>query len=137
MTKGLLDLIMELKRGCMEDEKQIRSICQISLAEYKGIVEIEINERITCNHLSQKMGLSPSRGSRVIDNLVKKGYFERSNNPRDRRSYFISLSEDGIKIRRQIQQEKKRYEEKIRERFSKKEIDQIKDVLDLISDIFT
>ncbi len=136
MKESLLDLISALKQGCMKDEKQIRSICQISLAEYKGIVEIEIDERITCNRLSRKMGLSPSRGSRVIDSLVRKGYFIRSTNPLDRRSFVIYLSSDGLKIRRQIQQEKKRYEEKIRERFSVEEINQIRNALDLISDIF-
>jgi len=95
-----------------------------------------MGENITCNTLSQKMGLSPSRGSRVIDGLVRKGYFIRSDHPSDRRSYFISLSNDGLKIRRQIYQEKKRYEARINERFSKDELEQIKDALNLISDIF-
>ena len=136
MEKSLLDLIKEIKRGCLEDEKHIRMICQVSLAEYNGIVEIDVKEQITCNTLSQKMGLSPSRGSRVIDGLVRKGYFLRTIHPGDRRSLFISLSADGQKIKQQIEQEKQRCEEKIRKRFSEKEMNQVKEALDLIAQIF-
>ena len=136
MVKSLFDLIIELKRGCMEDEEHIRTVCNISLSEYKGIVQVDLEERITCNALSQKMGLSPSRGSRIIDSLVRRGYFLRSVNPLDRRSFVISLSSDGLKIRKRIEQERNNYEKKIRERFSKKEIEIIKEALDLISDIF-
>jgi len=50
---------MELKNICMEDEEKIRTVCNISLAEYKGITQIDIEEKITCNLLSQKMDLSP------------------------------------------------------------------------------
>ncbi|GAH38455.1 unnamed protein product, partial [marine sediment metagenome] len=55
----------------------IRTLCNISLAEYQGIMKINITERITCNVLSEKMGLSVSRGSRIIDNLVRKGYLDK------------------------------------------------------------
>ena len=136
MEKSLLDLINEIKQGCLEDEKHIRTICQVSLAEYKGILQIDVKERITCNALSQKMGLSPSRGSRIIDGLVRKGYFIRSTHPQDRRSFMISLSSFGLKMRKQIEQEKNHCEEKIRERFSEKEMNQIKETLDLIANIF-
>jgi len=66
MEEKLIDLIIELKKGCMEDEKQIRTLCNVSLAEYKAILEIKTTEIITCNVLSEKMGLSISRGSRII-----------------------------------------------------------------------
>ena len=92
MEKKLVGLRIELKKGCMENEKQIRTLCNISLAEYQGIVEIKTTERITCNILSKKMGLSPSRGSRIVDGLVRKGYLLRTTNPEDRRSFILSLS---------------------------------------------
>ena len=102
MEKNLVDLIIELKKGCMEDEKQIRTLCNVSLAEYKGIMEIETTERITCNVLSEKMGLSVSRGSRIIDSLVRKRYLLRMTNPEDRRSFVLSLSSKGAEIKKKI-----------------------------------
>jgi DNA-binding MarR family transcriptional regulator len=136
MNKSIIDLIIELKKGCMEDEEHIRTICNISFAEYKGIMEIDIEERMTCNALAKKMGLSPSRGSRIIDNLVRKGYLLRIVNPADRRSFVVSLSFKGAKIRKQIKQERSNCEKRIIKSFSEKEVDLIKEGLELITKIF-
>ena len=136
MEKKLVDLIIELKKGCMEDEKQIRTLCNISLAEYQGIMKINITERITCNILSQKMGLSPSRGSRIIDGLVRKGYLLRTTNPEDRRSFVLSLSSKGIKIRKQIEQERNNCEYRLRKNLSAREVGLIKEGLELIAKVF-
>jgi len=136
MNKSIIDLIIELKKGCMEDEKQIRIRCNISFVEYKGIMEIDIEERMTCNALAKKMGLSPSRGSRIIDNLVRKGYLLRMVNPTDRRSFVVSLSFKGAKIRKQIKQERNNCEKRIIKSFSEKEVELIKEGLELITKIF-
>jgi len=136
MEKNIVDLIIELKKGCMEDEKQIRTLCNVSLAEYKGIIEINATERITCNILSKKMGLSPSRGSRIIDGLVRKRYLLRTTNPEDRRSFVLSLSSKGVKIKDDIERERNNCEKRIREKLSTKEFDLIKEGLELVNKIF-
>lgn len=135
MEKNIVDLIIELKKSCMEDEKQIRTLCNISLAEYKGIMEIETAERVTCNVLSKKMGLSISRGSRIIDGLVKKEYLLRMENPEDRRSFVLYLSSKGTKIRKQIEQERNNCEYRIRKNLSAREVKLIKEGLELIGKI--
>jgi len=136
MEKSLVDLIIELKKGCMEDEEQIRTLCKLSLSEYKGIMVIRAGEKITCNILSKKMGLSPSRGSRIINNLVKKGYLLRLVNPGDRRSFVISLSSLGAKVKNQIEQERINCEKRIRKKLSAREVELIKEGLELINKIF-
>ncbi|GAG46947.1 unnamed protein product [marine sediment metagenome] len=136
MEKKLIDLIIKLKKGCMEDEKQIRTLCNISLAEYQGIMEINETERTTCNVLSKKMGLSPSRGSRIIDGLVRKGYLLRATNPGDRRSFVLSLSSKGVKIKDDIERERNNCEKRIREKLSIKEFNRIKEGLELVTKIF-
>ncbi len=136
MKKSLVDLIIELKKGCMEDEEQIRTLCKVSLAEYKGIMVIGEGEKITCNILSKKMGLSPSRGSRIIDGLVRKGYLLRMGNPEDRRSFVLSLSPKGVKIRKQIEQERSNCEYRIRKNLSLREVELIKEGLQLIVKVF-
>lgn len=136
MGKNLMDLIMELKKGCMEDEEQIRTLCNVSLAEYKAVMEIDTTERITCNVLSKKMGLSPSRGSRIIDGLVRKKYLVRMTNLEDRRSFVLSLSPKGTKIKEQIKRERNNCEKRIREKLSTKELDLIEEGLELVIRIF-
>lgn len=136
MGKNLVDLIIELKKICMKDEEQIRTLCNISLSEYQGIIKINITERITCNTLSKKMGLSPSRGSRIIDDLVKKGYLLRTTNSEDRRSFVLSLSSKGIKIRKKIEQERNNCEYRLRKNLSVREVELIKEGLELITKVF-
>jgi len=136
MEEKLIDLIIELKKGYMEDEKQIRTLCKVSLAEYKAILEIKTTEIITCNVLSEKMGLSISRGSRIIDSLVRKGYLLRMENPEDRRSFVLSLSSKGTEIKKQIEQERNNYEYRIRKNLSVREVQLIKEGLELIAKAF-
>jgi len=136
MEEKLIDLIIELKKGYLEDEKQIRTLCKVSLAEYKAILEIKTTEIITCNVLSEKMGLSISRGSRIIDSLVRKGYLLRMENPEDRRSFVLSLSSKGTEIKKQIEQERNNYEYRIRKNLSVREVKLIKEGLELIAKAF-
>jgi len=136
MEKNLVDLIIELKKGYLEDEKQIRTLCKVSLAEYKAILEIKTTKIITCNVLSEKMGLSISRGSRIIDSLVRKGYLLRMENPEDRRSFVLSLSSKGTEIKKQIEQERNNYEYRIRKNLSVREVKLIKEGLELIAKAF-
>jgi len=136
MEKKLVDLIIELKKDCMIDEEQIRTLCNISLAEYKAVMEISAIEKITCNVLSKKMGLSPSRGSRIIDGLVRKKLLIRTTNPEDRRSFILSLSSKGAKIKDDIERERNNCEKRIREKLSAREVDLIKEGLELITKIF-
>ncbi len=136
MEKKLVDLIIELKKGCLIDEEQIRTLCNISLAEYRAVMEIKTTERLTCNVLSEKMGLSVSRGSRIIDSLVRKGYLLRMENPEDRRSFVLSLSSKGAKIKDDIERERNNCEKRIREKLSTKEFDAIKESLELVIKIF-
>jgi len=136
MEKNLVGLIIELKKGCIEDEEQVRTLCNVSLAEYKAVAEINTTERITCNVLSKKMGLSPSRGSRIIDGLVRKKYLIRMTNTEDRRSFVLVLSPKGVKIKEQIERERNNCEKRIREKLSTKELDLIKEGLELVNKIF-
>ncbi|MEA3454863.1 MAG: MarR family transcriptional regulator [Candidatus Caldatribacteriota bacterium] len=136
MEEKLIDLIIELKKGYMEDEKQIRTLCKVSLAEYKAILEIKTKEIITCNVLSEKMGLSISRGSRIIDSLVRKRYLLRMENPEDRRSFILSLSSKGVKIKKQIEQERNNCEYRLRKNLSAREVKLIKEGLELIAKVF-
>ena len=136
MEKKLVDLIIELKKDCLIDEKQIRALCNVSLAEYKAVMEIGTTEKITCNVLSKKMGLSNSRGSRIIDGLVRKGYLLRVTNSEDRRSFVLSLSSKGAEIKKQIEQERNNCEYRLRKNLSAREVELIKEGLELIAKVF-
>ena len=86
MSEDILNLIVRLKLNRVLNEKHLKMICNLSIAEYRGIMAQKSGEEMTCQEMAQAMDLSPSRSSRVIDNLVKKGYFIRKTNENDRRT---------------------------------------------------
>ncbi|GAH96543.1 unnamed protein product, partial [marine sediment metagenome] len=50
--------------------------------------------------------------------------------------FVISLSSNGVKIKKQIEQERNNCEKRIRKKFSVREIELIKEGLELITKIF-
>ena len=130
--KEIYTTILKLKYFCVCNESRISFSCQISLAELKGINAMEKNKSITCSALSEKMNLSPSRGSRIIDNLVKKGCLIRKIMDNDRRATLLYLSKKGEKIKNDINREQKTFEQKLRSELSSQEIESIEVGLNIL-----
>ncbi len=93
----IIDLVIALKHSCLMKEDSIREEFELSPAEYRGILSIKQGEIVKGSELSEKMGLSVSRGSRVIEKLTQKGYLKRTGNSDDRRCLTIALADKGTK----------------------------------------
>ena len=102
MHNRIIDIIFELKSGCLEKEESIREKLNLSPAEFRGILAILPEQIIPCNNLSHKMGLSVSRGSRVIAKLMKNGFLKEVKTDGDRRIMNVTLALKGIKTRSKI-----------------------------------
>lgn len=133
---SLLDLIFRLKANCIAGEARFMEETGLSPAEYKGIAAMNPDERMNGSAVSRKMELSVSRGSRVIERMVKNGYIIRENCTDDRRKCTVYLAPKGIEIKEKIEAFKNSCTEKIHHRLSPEEIDtfsqSIKKVLDVI-----
>jgi DNA-binding MarR family transcriptional regulator len=124
--KEIYDTILKIKYFCACNESKISSSCQIGIAELKGLNAININENITCSEFAKRINLSLSRGSRIIDNLVKKGYFLRKAKTHDRRFTLLYLTEKGKELKNDIIKEQKAFEENIKSELTGQEIESIK-----------
>lgn len=123
MSKNVIDVIFALKSKCCSKEERIREELKISPAEFKGLISIEPGVIVPCKVLSQKMGLSVSRGSRVIEKLMKSGFMEEVKTSGDRRVMNITLSKKGIIARKKIMKELHDCEHKILKNLSKTELE--------------
>jgi DNA-binding MarR family transcriptional regulator len=101
----MIDILGEIGKGILARENTIRLKLGLSEAEYKGFLCLGEEEKLTCQEFSKRMGLSVSRGSRVVDLLCKKKYIERVDCDSDRRCKNIWLTVKGKNIRRVITQE--------------------------------
>ena len=101
-SEDLLSIVLSLKEKCSAVEDKIRKSLGLSVAEYRGLMCFGSEERISCQELSSRMNLSVSRGSRVIENLFKKGFIQRVDCASDRRSKNVWLTKKGIRMRQKI-----------------------------------
>lgn len=118
----LLDLIQILRKKCIERESGIKKRLGLSEAEYQGLQCIAEEEKITCQIFSERMNLSVSRGTRIIDRLFRKGYFDRKDCSEDRRCKNIGLTPNGVEIKKKIEELDKECEKKLTRHFSEKRI---------------
>jgi DNA-binding MarR family transcriptional regulator len=123
MNKTVIDVIFALKSKCCSKEDKIREELKVSPAEFKGLMSIEPGMIVPCKILAQKMGLSVSRGSRVIEKLMKSGFLEEVKTTGDRRVMNVTLARKGINTQRKIVKILQECEHKILKNFSKPELE--------------
>jgi len=102
MNKSIVELIFELKFTCMTKEESIREELNLSPSEYHGLLSINPGEVVSCMKMSSSMGLSKSRGSRVIDKLIDGGYLKEAKNDGDQRIFNVKLTAKGISAIKKI-----------------------------------
>ena len=131
----IIDLVIALKHSCLVKEDSIREEFSLSPAEYRGILSINQGEAVKGIELSEKMGLSVSRGSRVIEKLTKKGYLKRTGNSNDRRCLTIALADKGLKVKNKIDKMLDQCEQEFESRIPKSEIKSFINSLDKLTAI--
>jgi DNA-binding MarR family transcriptional regulator len=125
MNKTVIDVIFALKSKCCSKEDKIREELKVSPAEFKGLMSIEPGMIVPCKILAQKMGLSVSRGSRVIEKLMKSGFLEEVKTSGDRRVVNVTLARKGISTQKKIIKILQECEHKILKNFSKPELESL------------
>ncbi len=135
MSKKLFELIITLMKKCQLTEERIRKDFGLSAAEYNGLLAITKNEKMLCRTFANRMGLSTSRGSRVIDRLTKKGYLKGETIPGDRRSLQISMTRKGMALRRQIESKMDDCESKILAKLSARQRADVRNALEMLAEV--
>jgi DNA-binding MarR family transcriptional regulator len=125
MSTNVINVIFALKSKCCSQEEKIRTELKLSPAEFKGLMSIEPGMIVPCKVLSQKMGLSVSRGSRVIEKLMKSGYLKEVKTSKDRRVMNVTLAQKGINTQKRIMKIFQDCEHKILKKFSKPELESL------------
>lgn len=94
-SKRLADLMFRLLTNCTE--KEVRHVAKygVTVAEFRCLKALLVNESVNMNQLAQEMQITNSRMTRIIDNLVDKKLVQRIENEQDRRMNIVTLTPDG------------------------------------------
>ena len=94
----LADLTFTLLGKCQEKETRLADQYGLTQAEFRCLRLFNADETLNNKQIAERMSLSPSRLTRIIDGLVKKEYIIREIDNTDRRNMRVSLSPKGIDI---------------------------------------
>ena len=99
---GIMEVVMELRRCCEAKEETIRHELGLSPAEYTCLSVFPVDTELSLAEASNLMGITPSRGSRVVDRLVGKQLISRQGDVRDRRLVSLRLTDKGVKAHNEL-----------------------------------
>lgn len=100
--------LLKLSYGS-NDSVKFKEIQKLSHVEISIISLVYNNPDIIIREICEKIDIPKSSMTSMIDRLEKKNYLTRIISKRDRRSFGLQLTEDGIKIQKQHEE----YEEYI------------------------
>ncbi len=135
MEKKLFELIIEVRKKCLQTEEKIRAELNLSPAEFHGLLALEPKEKILGAVFSERMCLSPSRGSRVISRLLQGGFVEQKVVPDNRRSVEVFLTPEGNKMRKTIQKQMEECEERFSSQLDSNQIVDVKHALEALVNV--
>ena len=130
--RRIIDSIIELKTRCRFEE-EIGEKCGLAPREATCLAVIAPGERVSAGALAARIGLSPSRASRIITGLREKGCIAEVFDENDRRSVSISLTATGAGIIRDIEKKKDECERRLLCGFSPRQLGAIQKGLATLS----
>lgn len=94
----LADLTFKLLANCQEKEARLAEQYGLTQAEFRCLRLFGTHQSSNNKQIAERMNLSPSRLTRIIDGLVKKNYMLREIDSDDRRNMKVTLSLQGNEI---------------------------------------
>jgi MarR family transcriptional regulator, organic hydroperoxide resistance regulator len=98
----LANLTFNLLANCQEKEVHLAELHGLTQAEFRCLRLFGTDESLNNKTIAERMNLSPSRLTRIIDGLVKKEYIRREIDPNDRRNMKVNLSSKGKSLVQQL-----------------------------------
>ena len=124
MSESIIDAILKLKQKCRIEE-EIGNAHGLTPRQMSCILALGDGETMSASELSFRLGLSPSRGSRVIGGLRKKGYLDLVRDEADKRYVMISLSGEGTACLKELEREKSLCEARLLEQLDADQAEEI------------
>src|SRR3990167_3182663 len=94
-SSQIAELTFQLLANCQEKEERLAGQFGITAAEFRTLRMFRDEPQLTVKVLVERVGLSGSRLSRILEALEEKGYLGRSIDSQDRRSIDVSLTPKG------------------------------------------
>ncbi len=89
------ELLREVARLYTRAQRTVAECCRTSTTQCHLLVELGRSGPLTPSEIGVRLGLEKSWVSRAVDGLVERGWATKEPNPRDARSWLVTLTADG------------------------------------------
>lgn len=93
--KRTLNLMKSLMHSAKTQDPHPWLHLELTREQLRAIFLLSFKGRVSPGEVAEAFGVPKANVTNVIDRLVSKGLVSRQENPDDRRSYFLSLTEEG------------------------------------------
>jgi DNA-binding MarR family transcriptional regulator len=95
LFRALMRLAISAPRAMGDD---LERTCGLSATEYRVLMHLSeaSNRQLRMSELAERIGLSPSRVTRVVDHMAGAGLLEKRPGPDDGRSTLATLTTSGL-----------------------------------------
>ncbi|MFA6541535.1 MAG: MarR family transcriptional regulator [Bacteroidota bacterium] len=94
----IAEVTFKLLASCQKKEGRLAKALHITVSEFRCLRVFRGERQLSIKILIERIELSGSRLTRILDSLEKSGYLVRSIDPDDRRSISVHLSKKGIEL---------------------------------------
>lgn len=74
----------------------------VTITQFRTLVVLEGHGDTRLNQLAERLGVTPSTAMRMVDRLITAHLVTREANKADRREVLIGLSEEGVRLVREV-----------------------------------
>jgi DNA-binding MarR family transcriptional regulator len=93
-----------LLTNCQQKEQRLAQQFRVTVPEFKTLRMFHASDTMHIKQLIEKLALSGSRLTRILDSLEEQGYITRSIDPDNRRSILVTLTPRGRAFVSQLQE---------------------------------
>ncbi len=118
---------------CLEKRENTNELKDLHPKDAEILLSIEKDETISSNELAKRNHLSPSRMSRIVDRLYKKGCISRQPLETDRRYSELCLTSKGVNRRNEMYAFNNTCEQELGSRMSEEEMETVQKALIILN----
>lgn len=100
----IAELTFQLLASCQEKEERLSEQLKITVSEFRCLRAFRGDRELPIKTLVNRINLSGSRLTRILETLEHKGYLLRTIGLKDRRSINVSLSKKGIELSNKLEE---------------------------------
>jgi len=100
----LAELTFQLLADCQHKEEKLAGQLKITVSEFRCIRAFRGEKHLQVKQLVERIQLSGSRLTRILESLEEHGFVTRTIDPKDRRSITVTLTKRGITLSKTLEE---------------------------------